>query len=107
MNPRVPLIILAVLLVLAMIPTMPYAYYGPMRWVVCGSCIALALWAKDRKSQGWTYLWFLAAGIYNPIVPVASSRPFWTVINLATLIAAGMFAARVTAMARTSEAEPK
>lgn len=70
---------------IALIPIMPYGYYPAMRWFVSGGCVWLAFNAHSDERENWVWIWGIAAGIYNPIVPVHSTREIWTVINIATI----------------------
>lgn len=80
-----PYILIVVLLGLALIPTMPYGYYGVMRWIVCAALAYLAIQAHAAGSENWMWVWLVAAGVYNPIFKVAASRDVWTVVNLDTI----------------------
>lgn len=83
---KAPFILIAALLLLALIPTMPYGYYGVMRWIVCAAFAYLAMQAHAAGRQNWIWVWAVAAGVYNPIFKVTATREVWTVVNLITLI---------------------
>src|SRR5690606_5946974 len=38
-----------------------------------------------QKRESWVWIWGVAAGIYNPIIPVEASREIWSVVNLASI----------------------
>jgi hypothetical protein len=78
--------LITTLLVLALIPSMPYGYYPVMRWIVCTACVWLAVSAHKRQQEGWTWCWVALAGIYNPIMPVHASREVWAVVNIVTIV---------------------
>ena len=80
-----PYILIAVLLGLALVPTMPYGYYSIMRWLVCGAFVYLAVGEHAAGRTGWVWIWAVAAGVYNPIFRVHADREVWTVANLLTI----------------------
>lgn len=80
-----PYVLIGVLLGVAMLPFMPYGYYGIMRWIVCAACVYLALQAHAAGRMNWTWVWGVAAGIYNPIFRVTATREVWTIVNLITI----------------------
>lgn len=86
---KAPFILTAALLLLALIPTMPYGYYGVMRWIVCVAFAYLAIQARETGFQNWMWGWAVAAGVYNPFFKVAATREVWTVVNQITLVAMG------------------
>ena len=98
-----PYILIGVLLGLALIPSMPYGYYGVMRWVVCAAFVFLAVKAHEAKLENWMWVWVVAAGVYNPIFKVAASREVWTVVNLITLAALGYGAWRKSVRTGSTE----
>jgi hypothetical protein len=80
--------ILGVAVAVALVPSLPYGYYSALRWLVFGLGAWLALDAHRRGNESWTWTWAIIAGIYNPIFPVHADRGVWSVINLATVVAA-------------------
>ena len=84
MNKRHVLIAVAAVVLIALVPSLPYGYYSVMRWVVCALCVWLALVAHKSAQEGWTWTWVIVAGVYNPIVPVHANRELWSVVNVAT-----------------------
>ena len=70
---------LMVALAVALLP-MPYGYYQVLRWVCCIGFLFLGLPAEGNRKL----IWFVLAGVYNPIVPVHAGRELWMVINLVT-----------------------
>lgn len=88
MRQNVILGVVVLALGVALIPTMPYGYYPLMRWVVCSSFVWLSYTAHSERREGWTWVWAVFAGIYNPIFPVHSSREIWSIVNVVTIIAA-------------------
>lgn len=80
----VPLFVVGLLLV-ALVPTMPYGYYQVMRWLIVAASLWLAMNCHGKGREGWVWVWGVIAGIYNPIFPVRASREVWTFVNLATV----------------------
>ncbi|WP_428986590.1 DUF6804 family protein [Stenotrophomonas indicatrix] len=89
--------LVAALLALAMIPTMPYGFYPIMRWIVCAGCAWMALMSYRRLREGWAWCFGALAGIYNPIVPIHASREVWTVVNVLTLVVIFIYGLKVPA----------
>lgn len=88
---------------IALIPSLPYGYYTIMRWLVSASCAWLALASHRQRLEGWTWCWVVAAGIYNPIFPVHSTREIWSIVNVATVVVAGWYSVKV--FSKASEIE--
>lgn len=85
MQKNIALWIVAIAMGIAIIPTMPYGYYLVMRWVVCPICAWLAALSYQSGAEKWAWTWGVTAAIYNPIIPVHSTREFWLLLNLATI----------------------
>ena len=81
----IPHAIAGALLVIALSPDNDIGYYRVMRWIVCAVFAYMAMGSYSRKQSSWTWAWGVAAGIYNPIVPVEASRDIWSVVNLASI----------------------
>ncbi len=82
----VPHLLIVALLSWALVPSNPYGYYQVMRWIVCAAFAFLAVRSLgDRPALAW--VWIACAGIYNPIIPVHSTRAVWSVVNVATIAA--------------------
>jgi len=81
-----PQIIAIVMLFLALVPIMPYAYYMVLRLVLFGVCAYLAYQAYQSRLRVLT--WFLAgtALLYNPFLRVHLTRTLWSFINILTII---------------------
>jgi hypothetical protein len=73
------------MLLWALVPGNPYGYYTLLRWVCCGVFAYLAFQAFDNKRQEWVWVLGIAAGIYNPIMPVHLTRELWVVVNVVTI----------------------
>ena len=65
---------------LAVLP-MLHGYYQIRRWVFSIGFVFRGLPAEGNRKL----VWFVLAGVYNPIVPVHAGRETWTVINLVTV----------------------
>lgn len=79
----------AVLLLLwALNPSNPYGYYILLRWICCGVFSYLAVKASKYNQEEWAWVFGVIAAIYNPIFRVPFGREVWTVVNLATIVAA-------------------
>lgn len=81
----IPHAIAGVLLLVALSPDNEIGYYRVMRWIVCAAFAYIALTSYSKKQSSWVWVWGVAAGIYNPIVPVEASRGVWLVVNLASI----------------------
>ena len=90
MNLKIVSGVLAAAMILALAPAMPYGYYSVMRWIVSGLCVWLAALSYRESRELWTWAWGILAGIYNPIVPIHSTREIWSIVNLATLVAVAL-----------------
>lgn len=77
--------LVVVLLAWALVPTNPYGYYMVMRWVVSAAFLYLALDAHAGQRTFWAWTWAVAAGVYNPIIPVHGTRALWSVVNIITI----------------------
>ena len=81
----VPHAIAGILLVIALSSDNDIGYYRVMRWIVCAAFAYMAVESYSRKQSSWVWVWGVAAGIYNPIIPVEASREVWSVVNLASI----------------------
>lgn len=81
----IPHAIAGILLVIALSPDNDIGYYRVMRWIVCAVFAYMAMESYSLKQPSWTWVWGVAAGIYNPIVPVEASRDIWSLVNLSSI----------------------
>lgn len=79
--------VMAVLLLIAAIPAMPYAYYTLMRVVVCGISIYQATQFFSESKLGWALFFAAFAVLFNPIIPVHLDRTTWAFINIGGALA--------------------
>lgn len=77
------------MLLWALNPDNPYAYYTLLRWVCCGIFAYLAFQAFEQKKQGWVLVLGITALFYNPIFRVHLNRELWSVVNVVTIGIAG------------------
>ncbi len=83
----IPQAVATVLLLWALNPNNPYAYYVLLRWICCALFIYLTVQFVQREKQGFAWpLGFLAA-LYNPILPARLNRGVWSAINILTTLA--------------------
>ena len=85
MHRGIALTLVALAVAIALIPSLPYGYYSVMRWVVFALCAWLSLHSHRTGSEGWTWIWGIIAGIYNPLFPVHANRMIWSIVNVATI----------------------
>ena len=85
MQKRVIMALVAIAVAVALIPSLPYGYYSVIRWLVFASCAWLAVDSYRNGSQGWTWIWGVTAGIYNPLFPVHANRAIWSVVNIGVI----------------------
>ena len=85
MNKNSWYIVCCIMLVLAILPIMPYGYYMLLRVVICGVCLCQILSAHNKKLSLPIGL-CLVAILYNPILTVSLTRGVWTILNIATLV---------------------
>jgi len=73
------------MLLRALDPENPYAYYILLRWVCCGVFAYLAFQAVDQEKQAWVWVLGITALVYNPIFRVHLNRELWSIINVVTI----------------------
>lgn len=95
MNYYKPLAMIAgVMLLLAVPPMWPYAYYQILRDVVCIVAVILAIAAFNGKQHTWVWIMGIIAVVFNPLAPVYLSKGTWVLLDI---VAAGcMFIASRT-----------
>lgn len=83
MNYLKPLLVVAgVMLLLAIPPMWPYAYYQFMRVVVCIAAIYGAYTAFQTDRSGWVWVLGAVAILFNPIAPIHLDKESWVVPDL-------------------------
>ena len=80
-----PLVVLAVVITLAALFSLPYGYYQLLRVFLCGlfAYSVVSSWKGVPDSLLWVMGAF--AIIYNPLVPLHLGREIWIVVNLITV----------------------
>lgn len=74
------------LLLWALNPENPYAYYVLLRWICCPTFAYLAVEAFGSRKREWGWILGVLAAVYNPLVPVHLTREIWAVVNVATIV---------------------
>ena len=103
----VPLALVVPILLWALLPDNPYAYYRLLRWVCCPCFAYLAVEAYRRNLDGWVWVLGVTALIYNPVIPVHLNKSLWIVINVVSiaLAIAGTWAIRQSGKRRAITGE--
>jgi hypothetical protein len=73
------------MLLWALYPGNPYAYYILLRWVCCAVFAYLAFQSLEQGKIGWVWIMGTTALIYNPILRVHLNRELWSVVNVVTI----------------------
>ncbi|TWU27547.1 hypothetical protein Pla144_23240 [Bythopirellula polymerisocia] len=80
-----PQAVVVLMLLWAMNPGNPYAYYNLLRVVCCGVFAYLAYKASDREKKEWAWVLGILALVYNPLFRVHLNRELWSLVNLVTI----------------------
>lgn len=81
-----PQVILIIMLLGALNPNNPYAYYVLLRWVCCAILIFLVVQAISKEKTLGAWILGLFAALYNPIIPLHLDREIWSTINIVTIV---------------------
>ena len=73
------------MLLWALNPENPYAYYVLLRWVCCAAFAYLAFQALAQGKRDWVWVLGTTAALYNPIIRVHLTRGIWSVVNVITI----------------------
>ena len=84
----IPQVIGIAMLLWALNPANPYAYYILLRWICCAIFACLAVQALRKKQSGWAWVLGVTAAIYNPFIPLHLNREIWTFVNIVTIAVA-------------------
>lgn len=76
------------MLLWALYPDNPYAYYALLRVVCCGVFAYLAVQAYKQQNIDWVWILGRIAVLYNPVATVHLTRGIWSLINIVTIIVA-------------------
>lgn len=80
-----PQILAIAMLLWALYPENPYAYYTLLRWVCFGVYGYLAFYAMKQKMDGWSWILGITAFIFNPLFPVYLTRTIWSFVDIAAI----------------------
>lgn len=79
--------VVAVALVLgALSPLFPYAYYQLMAWIVSGASIMTAMQARDQKKTFLMWLFIFVAVVFNPLAPLYLRADIWQIADIVVAI---------------------
>ncbi|MDF7809578.1 hypothetical protein P4E94_19225 [Pontiellaceae bacterium B12219] len=73
------------LLIFALYPENPYGYYIFLRCVVCSSFTYISIKTFSQIKNGWTWIFGITAGTYNPIIQMHFGREIWSALNIVTI----------------------
>ena len=96
-----PQAIAILMLLWALSPTNPYAYFIALRFVCCGVFTYLGAKFAVRNKYPWAWAMGILAVLYNPFVSIHLNRTMWSVINVLTVV---VLATSVYASDRSSRA---
>ncbi|MFH1208296.1 MAG: DUF6804 family protein [Candidatus Omnitrophota bacterium] len=84
---KIALLMAALMLCFAVFPTMPYAFYLLLKWVVCGAAVYGALNFRDEPQLS-RHFWPLGVLVllFNPFVPAPLTPLVWLILNLGTAV---------------------
>ena len=84
---KIALLLAALMLCFAVFPTLPYAFYVLIRWVVCGVAVYGAVNFKDNPRMS-PHVWPLAtlALLFNPFALVPLTPLIGLILDLGTAI---------------------
>ncbi len=86
----VPQALIIILMLVALNPANPYAYYRIMRVLCTAAFLYLSLHSFRASQKNWGWIFGVASFVYNPIYPLHLTRSIWTVINIITIIIAAL-----------------
>ena len=84
----VPQIVAIIMLLWAIMPNNPYAYFILLRWICCPIFAYLAFRAYESSKTNWVWILGVTSAIYNPIIPAHLTREIWVILNLIAVILA-------------------
>jgi len=85
-----PQVVASLMLLWALNPDNPYAYYTLLRVVSCGVFAYLAFRAYEQTKTDWAWILGGFAVLYNPIATIHLTREIWSGVNVVTIIVAGI-----------------
>jgi hypothetical protein len=79
---KIPALVSAGLLILAVASRWPYGFYTMLRLVTCASAVYLAWQAGELNKKSWVWLMGAMALIFNPLIPIRMGRSDWAGVDL-------------------------
>ena len=84
---KIGLLLAALMLCAAVIPSMPYRFWLLLKWVVCGAAVYGAFYFKDEERlRGHLLPLLILAILFNPFVPVLLTPLVGLILCLGTAI---------------------
>jgi hypothetical protein len=71
-----------IILLLAIPPIWPYAYYQILRWIITGSALFILYITYYLEKHTWIWIMAIIAILFNPIAPIYFSKETWVSIDL-------------------------
>lgn len=78
--------LIAAVVLLAALASMPYGYYRFLRWAVAIAAVAMAVGAYGTKMTWVVWVLGLVALLFNPLVPFHLTRELWRPIDVSTAL---------------------
>lgn len=82
----IPQIVIIMMLLWALNPGNPYAYYVIMRVIACAGYTYLCVASIRSKQTDWAWVLGVLAFVYNPFMPLHLNRGIWSVINVVSIL---------------------
>ena len=80
---KVLLLVAALMLCMAVIPTLPQGYFTLLRYMVCGAAVYAAFRLKHSALLGGHFIPLLSVAVlFNPLIPVHLTSLIWLIIDL-------------------------
>lgn len=80
-----------IMLILAIPPIWPYAYFQILRWVVAIAGATNAYRAYELNKTEWVILMVGTAILFNPIAPIFLSKGVWVILDVAAAVLMFLF----------------
>lgn len=80
---KIALLLTALMLCVAVFPSLPYAFFRLLKWVVCGAAVYGALSLKDDlRLRGHVWPLGILALLFNPLVQAPLTPLVWLILAL-------------------------
>jgi len=76
--------VLAAIMLLVALTSLPYGYYTVLRWVVTIIAAISAFDAYSKEKAPWAWAFGGIMILFNPFVPIHLNRGIWTPIEIVT-----------------------